>query len=58
MGPVTASRRAGIIVLKDATPDEEEDLLPQTASEAAVSSDDSELPEPDPPTPFEFVPEA
>ncbi|KAL1524590.1 hypothetical protein AB1Y20_019480 [Prymnesium parvum] len=51
--PVAAGRRAGIIVLKDTTPDEEEELLQVTAVGPAGASADEE--EPSPPAPFEFT---
>jgi len=52
--PVAAGRRAGIIVLKDSTPDEAEDLLQVTASVAGPGANADEE-EPSPPAPFEFT---
>ncbi|KAL3926891.1 MAG: hypothetical protein SGPRY_003087 [Prymnesium sp.] len=51
--PVAAGRRAGIIVLKDTTPDEAEDLLQITALAPDGANADEE--EPLPPAPFEFT---
>ena len=51
--PIAANRKAGIIVLRDATPDEAEDLLIVTAMHAAADNPDEE--EPEPPAPFEFL---
>ena len=51
--PVAPGRRAGIIVLKDTTPDEEEDLLQVTAFVPPGGNPDEE--EPSPPAPFEFT---
>ena len=51
--PVAAGRRAGIIVLKDTAPDEEEDLLQATAQAPPGANADEE--EPSPPAPFEFT---
>ena len=52
--PISAGRRAGIIVLKDTTPDEEEVLLVSTAL-AAASGENPDEEEPAPPAPFEFL---
>jgi len=49
-----SGRRAGIIVLKDTTPDMEEDLLSTTAL-SARSADQADEEEPEPPAPFEFL---
>jgi len=51
--PVAAGRRAGIIVLKDTTPDEAEELLQVTALVPGGANADEE--EPSPPAPFEFT---
>jgi 26S proteasome regulatory subunit N2 len=50
---IYAGRRSGIIVLKDTTPDEEEDLL--TATATAVAGENADEEEPEPPAPFEFT---
>lgn len=52
--PISAGRRAGIIVLKDTTPDEEEDLLAAVSLHAPDGSNADEE-EPEPPAPFEFL---
>ena len=52
--PISSGRRAGIIVLKDTTPDEAEDLLLATAS-AAIDAGNPDEEEPEPPAPFEFL---
>ena len=52
--PISDNRRSGIIVLKDTTPDEEEELLRATALHAP-SGTDPDLEEPEPPAPFEFT---
>ena len=54
--PVTPGRVSGIIVLKDLTPDEEEELLVATAS-APPAGADADTEEPGPFTPFEFTEE-
>jgi len=52
--PISATRRVGIVLLKDTTPDEAEELLEATAlSTPADGNADEE--EPQPPAPFEFV---
>ena len=50
----SCARKAGIIVLKDTTPGEEEDLLLATATSAAAGDNPDEE-EPEPPAPFEFT---
>ena len=52
--PISDNRRSGIIVLKDTTPDDEEELLRATALHAP-SGTDPDLEEPEPPAPFEFT---
>jgi len=51
--PISTGRRAGIIVLKDTTPDQAEDLLLSNIPMPGGANPDEE--EPDPPAPFEFV---
>ena len=51
--PISAGRRAGIVLLKDTTPDEAEDLLEATAL-AAPAGGNADEEEPEPPAPFEF----
>jgi 26S proteasome regulatory subunit N2 len=53
--PIAPGRRAGIIVLRDTTPDEEEDLLESTALQSAANASASDEEEPEPPAPFEFT---
>jgi len=53
--PISASRRVGIVVLKDTTPDEAEDLLEATAPTAPAEGENADEEEPQPPAPFEFV---
>ena len=52
--PISAGRRAGIVVLRDTTPDEAEDLLLAAALPVPGGGDPDEE-EPEPPAPFEFV---
>ena len=55
--PISAGRRAGIVVLKDTTPDEAEDLLLAAALPVPGGGNPDEE-EPEPPAPFEFTAEA
>jgi len=52
--PISSGRKAGIIVLRDTTPDEEEDLLEATTLQA-VGGPAADEEEPEPPAPFEFL---
>ena len=52
--PITASRKSGIIVLKDTTPGEAEDLLIAAALPMPGGGNPDEE-EPEPPAPFEFT---
>jgi len=52
--PISAGRKAGIVLLKDTTPDEAEDLLEATTLQAAGGPAADEA-EPEPPAPFEFL---
>ena len=52
--PVAAGRASGIIMLKDQSPDADEELLPETAAApAGAAAEEGE--EPAPPAPFEFT---
>ena len=53
--PISAARRSGIVVLKDTTPDVEEDLLQATALNAPADGPAADEEEPSPPAPFEFT---
>uniref|UniRef100_A0A7S2JSF5 26S proteasome regulatory subunit RPN2 C-terminal domain-containing protein n=1 Tax=Haptolina brevifila TaxID=156173 RepID=A0A7S2JSF5_9EUKA len=53
--PISSARRAGIVLLKDTTPDEAEDLLEATALAAPPDGESADEEEPAPPAPFEFT---
>jgi len=53
--PVTTTRRVSIVLLKDTTPDEAEELLESSALAAPADGEDPDEEEPQPPAPFEFV---
>ena len=52
--PISSGRKAGIVVLKDTTPDEAEDLL-QAAALPVPGGGNPDEEEPEPPAPFEFT---
>jgi len=52
--PISAGRKAGIVLLKDTTPSEAEDLLTATTLQPAGGGAADEE-EPEPPAPFEFL---
>ena len=52
--PISAGRKAGIVLLKDTTPTEAEDLLTATTQQPAGGGAADEE-EPEPPAPFEFL---